>query len=75
MKRWLRVLFAGRPTWMNVLMVFCGFMAFVAFGYSLRDALGPGAGPAAAALRSSFCVQSYFFHWAANSVTLSKQFS
>jgi hypothetical protein len=29
MKRWLRALFAGRPTWMNVLMVFCGYMAFV----------------------------------------------
>ena len=29
MKRWLRALFAGRPTWMNALMVFCGFMAFV----------------------------------------------
>ncbi len=29
MKRWLRALFAGRPTWMNVLMVFCGYMAFI----------------------------------------------
>jgi len=29
MRRWLRALFAGRPTWMNALMVFCGFMAFV----------------------------------------------
>lgn len=29
MKRWLRALFEGRPTWMNALMVFCGFMAFV----------------------------------------------
>ena len=29
MRRWLRALFAGRPTWMNVLMVFCGYMAFV----------------------------------------------
>ena len=29
MRRWLRALFAGRPTWMNALMVFCGYMAFV----------------------------------------------
>jgi hypothetical protein len=29
MRRWLRALFAGRPTWMNVLMVFCAYMAFV----------------------------------------------
>jgi short-subunit dehydrogenase len=29
MRRWLRALFEGRPTWMNALMVFCGFMAFV----------------------------------------------
>ena len=29
MKRWLRGLFEGRPTWMNALMVFCGFMAFI----------------------------------------------
>lgn len=29
MRDWLRVLFDGRPWWMNVLMVFCGFMAFV----------------------------------------------
>ncbi len=26
---WLRALFDGRPWWMNVLMVFCGYMAFV----------------------------------------------
>ena len=26
------------------LCALCGFMAVVAFGYSLRDALGPGAG-------------------------------
>jgi len=29
MQAWLRELFAGRPGWMNALMVFCGFMAFV----------------------------------------------
>ena len=29
MNSWLRALFADRPTWMNVLMVFCGYMAFV----------------------------------------------
>jgi short-subunit dehydrogenase len=29
MVNWLRSLFAGRPAWMNVLMVFCGYMAFV----------------------------------------------
>jgi hypothetical protein len=29
MRDWLRVLFDGRPWWMNVLMVFCGAMAFV----------------------------------------------
>jgi short-subunit dehydrogenase len=29
MRDWLRVLFDGRPWWMNVLMVFCGYMAFV----------------------------------------------
>ena len=29
MVSWLRSLFADRPTWMNVLMVFCGYMAFV----------------------------------------------
>jgi short-subunit dehydrogenase len=29
MRRWLRALFEGRPTWMNALMVFCGFMAFL----------------------------------------------
>jgi hypothetical protein len=28
MRDWLRVLFEGRPWWMNVLMVFCGYMAF-----------------------------------------------
>jgi len=26
---WLRDLFRGRPAWMNVIMVFCGFMTFV----------------------------------------------
>ena len=29
MQDWLRALFAGRPWWMNVLMVFSGYMAFV----------------------------------------------
>jgi short-subunit dehydrogenase len=29
MRRYLRALFAGRPWWMNALMVFCGYMAFV----------------------------------------------
>jgi len=29
MRDWLRVLFEGRPWWMNALMVFCGYMAFV----------------------------------------------
>jgi len=29
MVNWLRSLFADRPAWMNVLMVFCGYMAFV----------------------------------------------
>lgn len=29
MRDWLRFLFAGRPVWMNALMVFCAFMAFV----------------------------------------------
>jgi hypothetical protein len=29
MRDWLRALFDGRPWWMNVLMVFCGYMAFV----------------------------------------------
>ena len=28
MRDWLRVLFHGRPWWMNGLMVFCGYMAF-----------------------------------------------
>jgi short-subunit dehydrogenase len=28
MRDWIRVLFAGRPWWMNALMVFCGYMAF-----------------------------------------------
>jgi len=29
MVNWLRSLFAGRPMWLNVLMVFCGYMACV----------------------------------------------
>jgi short-subunit dehydrogenase len=29
MRDWLRTLFDGRPWWMNVLMVFCAYMAFV----------------------------------------------
>lgn len=29
MRDWLRELFHGRPGWMNALMVFCGYMAFV----------------------------------------------
>jgi short-subunit dehydrogenase len=29
MRDWLRVLFDGRPWWMNAIMVFCGYMAFV----------------------------------------------
>ncbi len=29
MTDWLRALFSGRPWWMNVLMVFSGYMAFV----------------------------------------------
>lgn len=29
MRGWLRALFDGRPWWMNVLMVFAGYMAFV----------------------------------------------
>jgi short-subunit dehydrogenase len=29
MQEWLRALFAGRPWWMNALMVFSGYMAFV----------------------------------------------
>jgi hypothetical protein len=29
MRDWLRLVFAGRPAWMNVLMVFCAYMAFV----------------------------------------------
>lgn len=29
MNEWMRELFKGRPGWMNALMVFCGFMAFV----------------------------------------------
>jgi short-subunit dehydrogenase len=29
MKNWLRDVFRDRPTWMNAVMVFCGFMTFV----------------------------------------------
>jgi hypothetical protein len=29
MRDWLRHLFDGRPWWMNAIMVFCGYMAFV----------------------------------------------
>ncbi len=29
MRNWLRDVFRDRPTWMNCVMVFCGFMAFV----------------------------------------------
>jgi short-subunit dehydrogenase len=29
MGNWLRSVFAGRPAWMNVLMVFCAYMAFI----------------------------------------------
>jgi uncharacterized protein len=29
MREWLSTMFAGRPTWINALMVFCAFMAFV----------------------------------------------
>ena len=29
MGRWLSIVFAGRPGWMNALMVFCAYMAFV----------------------------------------------
>jgi len=29
MRSWLRVLFADRPAWMNLLMVFCAYMTFV----------------------------------------------
>jgi len=29
MRDWIRTLFDGRPTWMNALMVFSGYMAFV----------------------------------------------
>ena len=29
MREWLRAVFEGRPTWMNVLMVFCAYMSFV----------------------------------------------
>jgi short-subunit dehydrogenase len=28
MRDWLSAVFAGRPTWMNVLMVFCAYMSF-----------------------------------------------
>ena len=35
MRDWLRVLFEGRPWWMNVLMVFCGTMAFVYLPWDL----------------------------------------
>ena len=29
MGRWLSIVFAGRPAWMNALMVFSAYMAFV----------------------------------------------
>ena len=29
MNNWIREVFAGRPWWMNALMVFSGYMAFV----------------------------------------------
>ena len=29
MRNWLRDIFRDRPTWMNAIMVFCGFMTFV----------------------------------------------
>ena len=29
LRDWLNCVFAGRPAWMNALMVFCAFMAFV----------------------------------------------
>ncbi len=29
MRTWIRDVFRGRPLWMNVLMVFCAYMAFV----------------------------------------------
>jgi len=35
MGSWLRTLFADRPSWMNVLMVFCGAMAFVYLPWDL----------------------------------------
>jgi short-subunit dehydrogenase len=35
MKNWLRTLFAGRPAWMNALMVFSGYMAFVYLPWDL----------------------------------------
>jgi short-subunit dehydrogenase len=35
MRGWLRALFEGRPWWMNVLMVFSGYMAFVYMPWDL----------------------------------------
>ena len=34
-REWLQRVFDGRPTWMNVLMVFCGYMAFVYLPWDL----------------------------------------
>ena len=32
---WLRSLFAGRPIWINALMVFCGYMTFIYLPWDL----------------------------------------
>ena len=35
MRNWLRDIFRDRPTWMNALLVFCGFMTFVYLPWDL----------------------------------------
>jgi len=35
MRQWLRTLFDGRPWWMNVVMVFSAYMAFVYLPWDL----------------------------------------
>jgi hypothetical protein len=35
MRNWLRDIFRDRPAWMNAIMVFCGFMAFVCLPWDI----------------------------------------
>jgi len=65
-REWLQRVFDGRPVWMNVLMVFCGYMAFVYVPWDIFVK------PAAVDEEVWFGIRFYggtakflaFFHWA-----------